>query len=219
MMFLIIGILLLMLLIAVAVGVFFMITYNELVKRRNKVKNSWAHVDAQLQRRFDLVPNLVSTVKGMMVHERQLVESVSESISRYMNARDNKEKIVANEQLTNYLKSLFDVTSNYPQLKSNANFLQLQSALTEIEEDISYARQFYNDAVTIYNNKLMTFPNNIVASMFKFEEETLFDAFSGNEPVPTVQLQMSKHIKCPHCGAIVANRDSIVCDHCGCSLV
>ena len=192
-------------------------TYNDLVAKRNKVKNSWAHIDAQLQRRFDLVPNLVETVKGFAIHEHKVLEGVTSSLSEYMNAHNNKEKIAANEQLTTLLKSLYNVTENYPQLRSDVHFLQMQSALAEIEEDITYARQFYNDAVTIYNNKLMSFPSNIIAAKFNFKEETLFDAVKGAEVAPKIQLRYATKKQCPHCGAI-ADDDSLNCKCCGFSL-
>ena len=192
--------------------------YNELVTRRNKVKNSWAHIDAQLQRRFDLIPNLVETVKGFAVHERKILENVTASISEYVNAHNNQEKLAANEQLTSLLRSLYNVTEHYPQLNSDMHFLQLQSALTEIEEDISYARQFYNDAVTIYNNKLMSFPNNIIASKYGFVEEPLFDAVKEAETALKVQLLYTTKQECPVCGAAVETND-VNCKYCGSSLV
>ena len=163
-------------------------TYNKLVVLRNKARNSWAQVDAQLQRRFDLIPNLVETVKGFAAHEKQLLENVTASRGGYLNAQTNQEKIAMNEQLTTHLRSLYVVTENYPQLKSDVNFLKLQASLAEIEEDIVYARQFYNDAVTIYNNKLMTFPNNIIAGMFSFKEEALFNAVQEAKVAPKVQF-------------------------------
>jgi LemA protein len=206
-------------LLVVAGSVAFRIkAYNDLVTKRNKVKNSWAHVDAQLQRRFDLIPNLVEIVKGFAIHERRILESVTASISEYVNASNNQEKIAANAQLTSLLKSLYAATDNYPQLKSDAHFLQLQSALTEIEEDISYARQFYNDAVTIYNNQLMTFPSNMIASKYGFKEEKHFDAVKEAEIAPKIQLQYTTKRECPVCGAPVDSGD-INCKYCGSSLI
>jgi LemA protein len=192
--------------------------YNDLVTRRNKVKNSWAHIEAQLQRRFDLIPNLIDVVKGFAIHERRILDNVTASIGEYVNAQSSQEKLAANEQLTSLLKSLYNVTDNYPQLKSNANFLQLQSALTEIEEDISYARQFYNDAVTIYNNQLMKFPNNIIAQKYGFKEEEHFTAAQNNGTTPKVDLRYTTKRECPICGASVSS-DDVDCKYCGCSLV
>lgn len=174
--------------VVVVIGAFVISTYNNLVTLRNKVKNSLAQIDAQLQRRFDLVPNLVETVKGIAAHEKSLLENVTASRSAYMNAGSSKEKFAMNQELTSNLKSLFVVAENYPELKSNVNFLKLQEALAEAEEDVAYARQFYNDSVTIYNNKILMFPGNIVAKIFGFKEEALFDAAEEAENVPKVQF-------------------------------
>ena len=174
--------------IVIVIGVFVISTYNELVTLRNKVKNSMAQIDAQLQRRFDLIPNLVETVKGIAAHEKSLLENVTASRSAYMNAGSSKEKFAMNQELTSNLKSLFVVAENYPELKSNVNFLKLQEALAEAEEDVAYARQFYNDSVTIYNNKLLVFPSNLIGKIFGFKEEALFDAAEEAESVPKVQF-------------------------------
>lgn len=192
--------------------------YNDLVKRRNKVKNSWAHVEAQLQRRFDLIPNLVETVRGFAVHEKQILENVTSVIGQYMNAHTSQEKLAVDAQLTSHLKSLYNVANHYPQLKSDIHFLQLQSALAEIEEDISYARQFYNDAVTIYNNQLMIFPNNIIAAKYGFKEEMLFDAVKEADVAPQINLRYHTKSQCPVCGADVSASENN-CRYCGCSLV
>jgi LemA protein len=202
----------------VAVCVFGVVTYNDLVRRRNKVKNSWAHIDAQLQRRFDLIPNLVETIKGCTTHERQILENITAALNEYIGAHTNTEKLTIDAQLSSYLKSLYAMAETSPQLKTNRNFLQLQNALTEIEEDISYARQFYNDAVTIYNNKLMTFPSNVIASKCGFKEETLFDAVKDAEVAPTIECRTAKYTQCPVCGATVHD-NSINCEYCGCSVI
>lgn len=204
-----------LLIILIAVAAFVISVYNNLIKLRNKVKNSWAHIDTQLQRRFDLIPNLVEIISGYAEHEKQILEKVSSIRSEYMNAHTNEQKLAMDAQLTMLLNSLYTISNKNPRLKSNANFLQLQSALTEIEEDISYARQFYNDAVTIYNNKLMYFPNNIIASMFNFKEEVLFDAEKAAESAPKIRLK--KIHRCPVCAATITN-DSNNCEYCGCSL-
>lgn len=201
---------------AIGAAIYFYITaYNELVTRRQKVKNAWAHIDAQLQRRFDLIPNLVETVKSFAVHEKNIVESVETIRQIYIQAQTNKEKMSLDAQLNAQLRYLYSAMEQYPQLQSNANFLQLQSALTEIEEDISYARQFYNDAVTIYNSKLMTFPSNIIASKHGFTEEALFDAVKAAEKAPQVFF-VTKN-QCPVCGAAVDGTRP-TCMHCGSSL-
>ena len=191
--------------------------YNDLVAKRNKVKNSWAHVEVQLQRRFDLVPNLMETVKGFVAHEKMLVKNVTTSIEKYQKAQNIQEKIEANELLTQLLQSLYALSDESPQLKSNANFLQLQTALTEIEEDLSYSRQFYNDAVTIYNNSIMQSPNNKIAYKHGFTEETLFVANTNNNATPKIKFKMHDHAQCPVCGAEVVDTDEN-CKYCGCSL-
>lgn len=174
--------------VVVAIIVFVIVTYNNLVLLRNKVKNSFAQIDTQLQRRFDLIPNLVETVKGFATHEKELLENVAASRSGYINASSNGEKMAMNNQLTSNLRSLFAVSENYPELKSNTNFLQLQDELSETEDKITYARQFYNDAVTIYNNKIQTFPNNMIAGVFGFKEEELFNSVEDAKEVPRVSF-------------------------------
>lgn len=171
-----------------AIIVFVIVTYNNLVLLRNKVKNSFAQIDTQLQRRFDLIPNLVETVKGFATHEKELLENVAASRSGYINASSNGEKMAMNNQLTSNLRSLFAVSENYPELKANTNFLQLQEELSETEDKITYARQFYNDAVTIYNNKIQTFPNNMIAGMFGFKEEELFNSVEDAKDAPRVSF-------------------------------
>lgn len=151
--------------------------YNALVRLRNQVKNSWAQIDVQLKRRSDLIPNLMNTVKGFMKHEKDVLESVTKARTAMMNAGDDVEaSAAANNQLSGTLKSLFAVAENYPDLKSNTNFLQLQEELAGTENKISYARQHYNDMVMRFNTKLQTFPNNVFSSMFSFEESKSFEA-------------------------------------------
>lgn len=174
--------------VVVAVLAFVIVTYNNLVLLRNKVKNSFAQIDTQLQRRFDLIPNLVETVKGFATHEKELLENVAASRSGYMNATSNGEKLAMNNQLTSNLRSLFAVAESYPDLKSNTNFLRLQDELSETEDKITYSRQFYNDAVTIYNNKIQMFPSNLVAGMFGFREEELFNTDDEVKEAPRVQF-------------------------------
>ena len=174
--------------IVVAVLIFVITTYNELVRLRNKVKNSFAQIDTQLQRRFDLIPNLVETVKGFATHEKELLENVAASRSGYMNASSNGEKLAMNNQLTAGLRSLFAVAESYPELKANVNFLNLQEELSETEDKIAYARQFYNDAVSIYTNKREMFPSNIIAGIFGFKAEAFFDAVAEANVAPKVQF-------------------------------
>lgn len=174
--------------ILVVVIAFVITTYNSLVQLRNKVKNAFAQIDAQLQRRFDLIPNLVETVKGYAGHEKEVLENVAASRSGYMNASSNEQKMEMGNQLTSTLKTLFAVAENYPELKANTNFMSLQEELSETEDKVVYARQFYNDAVTIYNNKLQMFPSNIVAGIFGFKEEAVFAAVSEASKAPKVQF-------------------------------
>ncbi|MBQ8188373.1 MAG: LemA family protein [Lachnospiraceae bacterium] len=173
--------------LVVIVG-FVIATYNELVQLRNKVKNSFAQIDTQLQRRFDLIPNLVETVQGFASHEKELLENVTASRSGYMNAGTNQEKLAMNNQLTAGLRSLFAVAESYPELKSNTNFLNMQEELSDTEDKIMFSRQFYNDAVTMYNNKIQMFPGSLVAGMFGFTEEELYDADEKANEAPRVKF-------------------------------
>lgn len=163
-------------------------TYNQLVRLKNGVKNSFAQMDTQLQRRFDLIPNLVETVKGYTEHEEQLLEKVTASRSGYMNAGDGAEKLAMNAQLSSGLKALYAVAENYPELKANTNFAHMQQELSETEDKVTFARQFYNDAVTIYNNKLQMFPGSIIAGLFGFQEEALFAADEEAVQAPVVEF-------------------------------
>lgn len=174
--------------VVVAIFVFVITIYNDLVRLRNKVKNAFAQIDTQLQRRFDLIPNLVETVKGFATHEKELLENVAASRSGYMNASSNGEKLAMNNQLTSNLRSLFAVAENYPELKANTNFLKLQDELSETEDKVTYSRQFYNDAVTIYNNKIQMFPGNMIAGIFGFKEEELFNTDDEAKEAPRVQF-------------------------------
>lgn len=180
--------LIIILVIVIAIVAFVISTYNKLVTLRNKVKNSFAQIDTQLQRRFDLIPNLVETVKGFATHEKELLENVSASRAGYMNAVSNAEKLAMNNQLTAGLRSLFAVAENYPEVKANVNFIKLQDELSETEDRIAYSRQFYNDAVTIYNNKIQLFPGNIVAGMFGFAEEELLGTDDEAKEAPKVEF-------------------------------
>lgn len=153
----------------------FIAIYNKLVTARQRVKNGWGQIDVQLQRRFDLIPNLVDTVKGYMAHESSVLEKVTELRTSWANAKTVAEKMEISNQLSDTLKTILAVSENYPDLKANQNFMSLQEELTNTENKISYSRQFYNDTVTRYNTMLETFPSNLVASMFHFEAEKLFE--------------------------------------------
>ena len=163
-------------LIIIAVIVIFLIAmYNGLVTARLKVKNAWSQIDVQLQRRFDLIPNLVDTVKGYMKHESETLTKIAELRTAWAGANTVGEKAQLDNQLSETLKTIMAVSENYPDLKANQNFSELQEELRNTENKISYSRQFYNDTVTMYNTKIAVFPSNIIASLFKFGEEELFE--------------------------------------------
>ena len=162
--------------------------YNGLVTARNKVKNAWAQIDVQLNRRADLIPNLVETVKGYASHESSVFEDVTAARAGLMNANGVKEISDANNQLSSTLKTLFAVAENYPELKANENFKELQAQLAQTEDKIAYSRQFYNDTVLMYNNKCQTFPSNIFAGMFGFKEADFFEAAGEARSVPKVEF-------------------------------
>lgn len=165
--------------------------YNNLVRLRQKVKNSWSQIDVQLQRRFDLIPNLVETVKGYMSHEESVLEKVTELRTSWANAGSVKEKAELDSQLSGALKTIMAVSENYPDLKANQNFSELQQELQNTENKISFSRQFYNDSVTMYNTKLEVVPSNIIASMFGFKPEEFFKVES-EEARKNVKVDFNK---------------------------
>jgi len=162
--------------------------YNNLVGLRNRVKNSYSQIDVQLKRRNDLIPNLVETVKGYAAHEKGVLEEVTKARTGVMNASTIEETSAADNQLTGALKTLFAVAENYPDLKANSNFQQLQGELSDTEDKIAYARQFYNDVVLKYNNACQQFPSSLLAGMFGFKEETYFEAPESEKAVPEVKF-------------------------------
>ena len=178
------------LLIVVLVLIMYVISvYNKLVKNRNKVKDGWAQIDVQLKRRADLIPNLVETVKGYAKHESETLEAVIQARNSFNTAGSVEEEINANNQITGALNKLFALSESYPDLKANTNFLSLQNDLKDVEEKISYARQFYNDIVLSYNNLIQMFPSNIIASLFKFKEEKFFEIENAKDKeVPNVKF-------------------------------
>ena len=165
--------------------------YNGLVTSRMKVKNAWSQIDVQLQRRFDLIPNLVEAVKGYMQHEKDTLEKVTGLRTAWANASTVGEKAELDNQLSSTLKTIMAVSENYPDLKANQNFSELQEELRNTENKISYSRQFYNDSVTMYNTKLQVFPSNIIASMFSFKPEELFKVDS-DEARKNVKVDFNK---------------------------
>ena len=168
------GLIVVLVIIAVVI-IFFVGIYNGLVTLRNRADNAWAQVDVQLRRRYDLIPNLVETVKGYAAHEKETFQNVTEARAQAINAQSVKEQGDAENMLSGALKSLFAVAENYPDLKANQNFLMLQEELAGTEGKIAYARQFYNDTVMKFNTKQQVFPSNIVANMFNFQEKEYFE--------------------------------------------
>ncbi|CDE50298.1 lemA family protein [Firmicutes bacterium CAG:460] len=150
--------------------------YNKLIALRNRVKDQWAQIDVQLKRRFDLIPNLVETVKGYTKHESETLEAVIKARNTYVSATLPEDQMKADGELTKAISKLFALTESYPELKANTNFQALQQELTETESKIASARQFYNDTVMVYNNKVDMVPSNIIASLFRFEKEAFFEA-------------------------------------------
>ena len=151
-------------------------TYNKLVDLRNRVKDQWAQIDVQLKRRFDLIPNLVETVKGYAKHESETLEAIIQARNTYVSATTPEAQMKADGELEKAISKLFALSESYPELKANTNFQHLQQELTETESKIASARQFYNDTVLMYNNKVEMVPSNIIASLFKFKKEAFFEA-------------------------------------------
>jgi LemA protein len=162
--------------IVVLLVLFLILMYNRLVGLRNKVENAWAQIDVQLKRRYDLIPNLVETVRGYAAHERQTLEAVTQARANALNAQGAVAQAEAENMLTGALKSLFAVAEAYPDLKANQNFAALQDELATTENRIAYSRQYYNDAVQTYNTAIQTVPANFVAGTFGFRDREYFTA-------------------------------------------
>ncbi|MBI2144456.1 LemA family protein [Candidatus Woesearchaeota archaeon] len=174
--------------VAAVVLLFIILTYNSLISLRNQVRNSFSQIDVQLKRRNDLIPNLVEAVKGYMKHEKGVLENVTKARTAIMSAATMQEKAKASNMLTDTLKSLFAVAESYPTLKANENFMQLQEELSGTESKIAYSRQHYNDMVMVLNNKIQSFPSNILASMFSFRQEELFRAEESERKAVKVEF-------------------------------
>jgi LemA protein len=172
----VIVVLIILVVLIVLIGGYVLVTYNGLVSLRNRIENAWAQIDVQLKRRYDLIPNLVETVKGYASHEKETLERVIQARNAGMNAQGVADQAQAENVLSGALKSLFALSEAYPDLKANQNFLQLQEELTGTEGRIAYARQFYNDTVYRYNTKIQSFPANVLANNFKFAEREYFRA-------------------------------------------
>ncbi len=160
--------------IAVVVVLWLILIYNSLIRFRYRAREAWSDIDIQLKRRYDLIPNLVETVKGYAAHERTVFEKVTEARAKALGAAGKLEKAGAENILTDALKTLFAVVENYPQLKANENFLELQRELSDTENKIHAARRFYNGNVMDYNTKIEVFPNNLIAGLFGFRKEEFF---------------------------------------------
>lgn len=173
--------------IIVLIMAYFIVVYNKLIGLRNGVKNAWASIETQLQRRFDLIPNLVETVKGYAAHEKGVFEEVTKARTGLMNAQTVAEKAEADNILSGTLKSLFAVAEAYPDLKANQNFLQLQVDLKGTEDKIAFSRQFYNDIVQRFNTQIQIFPQNLVSGIFGFKEYESFEA--GEQAKQNVQVK------------------------------
>jgi len=173
------------LIIVAAIIVLLILGYNRLVALRNRAKEAWADIDVQLRRRYDLIPNLVETVKGYASHERELFEKVTEARARAMGAQGIKEKGEAENMLAGTLKTLFAVAENYPQLRASENFQKLQDELTDTENKIQAARRFYNTNVRDLNIQIESFPSNIIANIFRFIKMDFFEIeeTAAREPV------------------------------------
>jgi LemA protein len=180
-------ILLIVLIIVIFLLVFWGI-YNRIIRTENQIDNAWAQIDVQMKRRADLIPNLMETVKGYMHHERGTMEAVTNARAAIMSAKTPQQSMDANNMLTGALKSLFAVAENYPDLKANQNFLQLQDELTHTEDKIAYSRQHYNDSVLSFNNTIETFPGNIFANMMGKKAHEMLQIPEASKEVPKVSF-------------------------------
>ena len=165
-----------LLIFLVLIGLWAVVTYNRLVVLRGRVDNAWAQIDVQLKRRFDLIPNLVNTVKGYAQHEKETLEKVTESRTKYLSANTPDEKLQANSELAGALSRLFAVAESYPDLKASTNFLDLQNQLKDTEDKIGFSRQFYNDTAMKYNVDIVKVPVSIIAGLFGFKSRPYFQA-------------------------------------------
>ena len=170
------GIIIAIVVVVLLILAYFVSTYNTLVRLRNKVKDQWAQIDVVLKNRYDLIPNLVETVKGYAKHEKETLEAVISARNSAVSANTPEAEMKADGEVTKALSKLFALAESYPELKANENFMDLQKNLKEIEEKIRFARQFYNDTVLTYKNKIEMFPSNIVANIAGFKPEAFFEA-------------------------------------------
>ena len=183
-----IGLVVLMIIVAIVIVGFVIATYNSLIGLRNRIENSMAQIDVQLKKRYDLIPNLVETIKGYAKHEKSTFENITKARAATASAKTPAQKAEASNMLTDTLKSLFAVVENYPELKANQNFLHLQTELSELEDKVAFARQFYNDTVLKYHNRIQMFPASIIAGMFKFKEKDFFKTATEQKEAPKVSF-------------------------------
>ena len=170
---------LIILAVIIVIAIVLIALYNGLVQARLRVDNAWSQIDVQLQRRFDLIPNFIETVKGYMTHEKETFEKITELRSSWSDNASVAEKASLDNELSTTLKSIMAISESYPDLKANQNFSELSEELRNTENKISFSRQFYNDTVTMYNTKLEVFPSNLIANMFNFKPRELFQTESS----------------------------------------
>lgn len=182
------GVIVIIAIIAI-IGIMLVSGYNKLITKQENVESKYADLDVMLQRRADLIPNLVSTVKGYAAHENEIIDKVTEARTKLMNANGVDEKSEANNELTSSLNALMVVVENYPDLKASQNFIQLSDELAGTENRIAVARKDYNDAVKDLNTSIKRFPNNVLSGMFGFEQAQYFQASEGSTEVPNVSFQ------------------------------
>ena len=169
------------LVIIVILILWIIVVFNTLIRGKNRAEEAWSDIDVQLKRRYDLIPNLIETVKGYAQHEKQVFEKVTQARAQAMQAQNPTQQAEAENQLTNTLKSLFAVAENYPQLKASENFAKLQDELTDTENKIQASRRFYNGNVRDFNIKIQVFPNNLIAGMLKFSKFDFFEIADATE--------------------------------------
>lgn len=183
------------LMVLAVLALYVVFTYNGLITLRQRVRNAWAQVDVQLKRRYKLIPNLVNTVQGYAQHEQATLAQITEVRSRAMGAATTAEQAEAENILSSTLRSLFALAENYPELKADANFRELQQELSETENKIAFARQFYNDTVQKYNIRIEVFPANLVARLFGFTPEPFFSLDGQARQRERVEVRFDSHSK------------------------
>ncbi|MBS3167957.1 LemA family protein [Candidatus Woesearchaeota archaeon] len=164
-----------LIIVVVIILLWFILSYNSFINLRNRMDNAWSQIDVQLKRRFDLIPNLMETVKGYMKHEKSTLKEITEARTSFMKAKDANGKMKAENQLEGALKTIFAVSENYPNLKASENFMQLQEELSGTESKIAYARQHFNDSVQTWNVKVESFPSNLISKVFNFDKKNFLE--------------------------------------------